>query len=90
MTNIGPINIEGAIYLSSTALSVILFMLSLTAYSKTKNKRLVYAGAAFGIFSIYLFSEFLEELFSESYVHFMIPVLVLFALILFFRGIAVK
>jgi inner membrane protein involved in colicin E2 resistance len=90
MTNIGPINIEGATYLSSAALSVVLFMLSLTAYSKTENKKLAYAAAAFGIFSIYLFSEFLEELFSESYVHFMLPVLVLLALILFFRGIAVK
>jgi hypothetical protein len=90
MTSIGPLNIEAAIYLSSTALSVVLFLLSLTAYSRTKNKRLLYAAAAFGTFSIYLFSEFLEELLSESYVHFMLPVIVLLALALFFRGIAVK
>jgi hypothetical protein len=90
MTNIGPINIEGAIYLSSTILSVVLFLLSLTAYSRTKNKKLVYATVAFGIFSIYLFSEFLEEIISESYVHFMLPVLVLLTLVLFFRGIAIK
>jgi hypothetical protein len=90
MTNIGPINIEGIIYLSATFLSVVLFLLSLTSYSRTKIKKLVYAASAFGIFSIYLFSEFLEEIFSESYVHFLLPILVLLALILFFRGIAVK
>ena len=90
MTNIGPINIEGIIYLSATFLSIVLFLLSLTAYSRTKIKKLLYAGSAFGIFSIYLFSEFLEEIFLESYVHFLVPILVLVTLVLFFRGIVIK
>ena len=90
MTNIGPVNIEGAIYLASTFLSIILFLLSLTAYWRNGVKKLVYAAGAFGIFSVYLFSEFLEEIFPESYIHFLLPILVLSVLILFFRGIVVK
>ena len=83
------ISIESYIYLASALLSVLLSVLSITAYRKSRKYRLRYVIAAFAIFSVYLFWEFLEsgQFHYGAFSNYFLSSLVLAVLVLFFLGI---
>jgi len=56
--------LEGMIYLSSTVLALLLLALSISAYRNTGIKKIKYAIAAFALFAVFLFYEYLEGVFK--------------------------
>lgn len=73
--------------------SIILFALAITAYRNTKIKKILFAGAAFGLFAIQLLVDSLEDyvvFLEEQYVDILVPFITLAILILFFIAIVKK
>ena len=86
-------NVEGIIYVSAAVLSLLLLALSVTAYRNTGIKKIKYAIAAFGLFAAYLFSEYLEHVFTfleETYADIILASMVFGVLVLFFLVIVKK
>ena len=71
------------------AFSLILFALSITAYRNTGIKKILFAAGAFGLFSIQLLIEPLEDYFEilEEVEDIMIPLITFVILVLFFIAI---
>jgi uncharacterized membrane protein len=53
--------IEQAIKIAIAGLSILLFVLALSAYRRTRMRRLWYAAAAFGLFAGQMLFEYLED-----------------------------
>ena len=72
--------------------SLVLFALSITAYRNTGIKKILFAAAAFGLFSIQLLVEPLEDYveFIEDIEGVMVPLITFVILILFFVAIVKK
>ena len=82
--------IEAIIYVSSTALSLLLLALSISAYRNTGLKKIKYAIVAFALFAAYLFWEYLEDAFiflAGTYTNIILPSMVFGVLVLFFLAI---
>jgi hypothetical protein len=100
----GPIGIEQmevepyepvtqAIKIAIAAFSLLLLALSISAYKKTALKRLLYATAAFGLFAIQMFVDYLEdavEAFDTPYTDIIFFGITLAILVLFFMAIVRK
>ncbi len=70
--------------------SILLLLLSLSAYKKTRVKSTLYAAAAFGLFGVGLFLKVLEEtyeIFDSIYSDILTSAITLSILILFFLAI---
>jgi hypothetical protein len=67
--------------------SLLLLALSISAYRRTRVKRLVYAAIAFGLFAVQLFFEYLEHIvtsFEPLYDTLIFPGITLAILVMFF------
>jgi peptidoglycan/LPS O-acetylase OafA/YrhL len=84
--------IEQAIQIGIAVLSILLLALALSAYRRTRLKRLLYASAAFGLFAVQMLVEFLEDAvdFAEPYADIIAPTITFVILLLFFLGIVRK
>jgi hypothetical protein len=84
--------IEQAIKVAIALLSILLLALSLSAFRRTRLKRLLYASAAFGLFAVQMLVEFLEDAtrFGEPYTDLITPGITLAIVLLFFVGIVRK
>jgi hypothetical protein len=83
-------DIESYIYLASAILCLLLLALSITAFRKSHKGRLIYIMAAFAVFSVYLFWEFLEsaQVHFGAFSNYFLSSLVLAVLVLFFLGLS--
>jgi len=82
--------ITQAIKIAIAAFSLLLLGLSTSAYKKTSLKRLLYAAVAFGLFSIQMFFDYLEDAvppFDTPYSDIIFFGITLAILILFFMAI---
>ncbi len=82
--------ITQAIKIAIAAFSLLLLGLSISAYKKTSLKRLLYAAVAFGLFSIQMFFDYLEdavEAFDTPYSDIIFFGITLAILVLFFMAI---
>ncbi len=82
--------ITQAIKIAIAAFSLLLLGLSISAYKKTSLKRLLYAAVAFGLFSIQMFFDYLEDAvptFDTPYSDIIFFGITLAILILFFMAI---
>jgi hypothetical protein len=62
----GPLEIvENIIYGFSTVFALVLLALSITAYKNLRIKTIKYAIVAFALLSVYLFYEFIEDIYEE-------------------------
>jgi hypothetical protein len=62
----GPLELlENIIYGFSTVFALVLLGLSVTAYRNLRIKTIKYAIVAFALFSIYLFYEFIEDIYEQ-------------------------
>ena len=85
--------ITQAIQIAIAAFSVLLLGLSISAYKKTSIKRILYAAVAFGLFSIQIFFDYLEdavEAFDTPYSDIIFYGMTLAILVLFFMAIVRK
>jgi hypothetical protein len=72
------------------AFSLLLLGLSLSAYSKTKLKKIIYAAVAFGLFAVQLFFDYLEDAvpsFETAYNDIIFYAMTLGILVLFFIAV---
>lgn len=82
--------IEFLISASIGVFSILLLLLSLSAYKETKIKSVLYASAAFGLFAVSLFVETLEdyyEILDSVFSSLLVSSITLAILILFFMAI---
>ena len=82
--------ITQVIQIAIAAFSLLLLGLSISAYKKTSLKRILYAAAAFGLFAIQIFFDYLEdavEAFDTPYSDIIFYGLTLAILVLFFMAI---
>jgi len=82
--------ITQAIKIAIAAFSLLLLGLSISAYKKTSLKRLLYAAVAFGLFSIQMFFDYLEDAvpaFDTPYSDIIFFGITLAILVLFFMAI---
>jgi chromate transport protein ChrA len=81
--------IEVILYVIGTAFSLILLSLSISAYRKNPQKRLLYAIAAFSLFGVFLSYENFEHAFAidNPFADIIIPSSTVTILILFFLAI---
>jgi hypothetical protein len=85
--------ITQAIKIGIAAFSLLLLGLSISAYRNTHIRRLVYAAVAFGLFSLQLFFDYLEDAvpaFDTPYSDIIFFGITLAILVLFFMAIARK
>jgi hypothetical protein len=85
--------ITQAIKIAIAAFSLLLLGLSISAYRNTHIRRLVYAAVAFGLFSLQLFFDYLEDAvpaFDTPYSDIIFFGITLAILVLFFMAIARK
>jgi hypothetical protein len=85
--------ITQAIKIAIAAFSLLLLGLSISAYRKTHIRRLVYAAVAFGLFSLQLFFDYLEDAipaFDTPYSDIIFFGITLAILVLFFMAIVRK
>ena len=84
--------IEQIIKIGIAALSVLLLALSLSAYRRTRVKRLLYAAAAFGLFALQMVVEYVEDALGVGapYASIVAPGFALAILLLFFLAIVRK
>ena len=85
--------LEGIIYLSSTVLALLLFVLSISAYRNTGIKKIKYAIVAFALFAAFLFYEYFEGVFKfleANYSDLILASITFGVLILFFLAIIRK
>jgi hypothetical protein len=85
--------ITQAIKIAIAAFSLLLLGLSISAYRKTHIRRLVYAAVAFGLFSLQLFFDYLEDAvpaFDTPYSDIIFFGITLTILVLFFMAIVRK
>ena len=84
---------QNAIELGIIAFSLVLFVLSINAYRTTGLKKLAYAAAAFALFAIQLFFEYIEEaydFFTDEQTDIIVTSATLAILVLFFLAIVKK
>ena len=70
-----------------------LLALSISAYRKTRLKKIAYAMVAFALFAAYLFYEYLEGIFKflgDTYSDIILPSMIFGVLVLFFLAIVRK
>lgn len=81
--------IEIILYVIGSAFSLILLSLSISAYRKNPQKRLLYAITAFSLFGVFLTYENFEHAltFENSFADITIPASTLAILVLFFLAI---
>ena len=85
--------ITQAVKIAIAAFSLLLLGLSISAYRKTHLRRLVYAAVAFGLFSLQLFFDYLEDAvpaFDTPYSDIIFFGITLAILVLFFMAIVRK
>ncbi|GEM_PF-1276694 len=85
--------IEQMIKVGITAFSILLLVLSISAYRKTRLKAIVYAAIAFGLFALQIFFNYLEdsvEGFETPYNDVVMLGITLAILVLFFMAIVRK
>ena len=85
--------ITQAIKIAIAAFSLLLLGLSISAYKKTSLKRLLYAAVAFGLFSLQMFFDYLEDAvpaFDTPYSDIIFFGITLAILVLFFMAIVRK
>ena len=85
--------ITQAIKIAIAAFSLLLLALSISAYKRTALKRILYASIAFGLFSIQMFFDYLEdavEAFDTAYTDIIFFGITLAILVLFFMAIVRK
>jgi hypothetical protein len=85
--------IEQMIKIGITAFSILLLVLSISAYRKTRLKAIVYAAIAFGLFAVQIFFDYLEdsvEGFETPYNDVIMLGITLAILVLFFMAIVRK
>jgi hypothetical protein len=85
--------ITQAIKIAIAAFSLLLLGLSISAYRKTQIRKLVYAAVAFGLFSLQLFFDYLEDAvpaFDTPYSDIIFFGITLAILVLFFMAIVRK
>jgi hypothetical protein len=85
--------ITQAIKIAIAAFSLLLLGLSISAYRNTHIRRLVYAAVAFGLFSLQLFFDYLEDAvpaFDTPYSDIIFFGITLAILVLFFMAIVRK
>ncbi len=72
--------------------SIILFVMSITAYRNTHMKKIAFAAVAFALFSVQLFIEYYSEATSifEDQLDLILPIITLLILLLFFFGVVKK
>jgi hypothetical protein len=78
------------IKIAIAAFSLLLLGLSLSAYSKTKLKKIIYAAVAFGLFAVQLFFDYLEDAvpsFETAYNDIIFYAMTLAILVLFFIAV---
>jgi hypothetical protein len=78
------------IKIAIAAFSLLLLGLSLSAYSKTKLKKIIYAAVAFGLFAVQLFFDYLEDAvpsFETAYNDIIFYAMTLAILVLFFVAV---
>lgn len=78
------------IKIAIAAFSLLLLGLSLSAYSKTKLKKIIYAAIAFGLFAVQLFFDYLEDAvpsFETAYNDIIFYAMTLAILVLFFVAV---
>ena len=92
-----PLEIQGfglneIIDLSIMGFSLVLFALSVSAYRSTKIKKIGFASAAFALFAIQLFLEYIEDVFTvfEDNLEIVLSIITLMILILFFFAVVKK
>jgi hypothetical protein len=81
------------IYILIGVFSILLLLLSVSSYKKTGLKSILYAAAAFGLFSISIFIEALEKTYNvlgSILIDFLGALITLTILILFFLAIVKK
>ena len=88
----GSFGVNEAIDLGIMVFSLVLFALSISSYRTTKIKKIGFASAAFALFAIQLFLEYLEEALSifESNIDIVLSLITLVILILFFFAVIKK
>jgi hypothetical protein len=81
--------VEIILYVIGSAFSLILISLSVSAYRKNPQKKLIYAIAAFSLFGLFLIYENFEHAFSldNPFTEIIIPLTTLAVLVLFFLAI---
>lgn len=87
---IEPFGIDDGLEIGIGIFSLILFALSITAYRNTGIKKILFAAAAFGLFSIQMLVEALEDsiaFIEEDVADVLIPLITFVILILFFVAI---
>jgi hypothetical protein len=85
--------ITQAIKIAIAAFSLLLLVLSISAYKKTALKKILYAAVAFGLFAIQMFVDYLEdafEAFDTPYTDVIFFGITLAILVLFFTAIVRK
>lgn len=78
------------IKIAIAAFSLLLLGLSLSAYSKTRLKKIIYAAVAFGLFAVQLFFDYLEDAvpaFETAYNDIIFYAMTLAILVLFFVAV---
>lgn len=72
--------------------SVILFVISITAYRNTHMKKIAFAAVAFALFSVQLFIQYYSEATNilEDQLDLILPIITLLILLLFFFGVVKK
>jgi len=72
--------------------SIILFVMSITAYRNTHMKKIAFAAVAFALFSVQLFIEYYSEATNilEDQLDLILPIITLLILLLFFFGVVKK
>jgi hypothetical protein len=80
---------ENILHIVIGAFSILLVVLSITAYRKSGLRRIVYAALAFALFAINSFLELLGDIKATDvvYSNIIFPILTLFTLLLFFIAI---
>ena len=72
--------------------SILLFVMSITAYRNTHIKKIAFAAIAFALFSVQLFIEYYSEATNvlEDQLDLILPIITLLILLLFFFGVVKK
>ena len=88
----GPFGVNEIIDLGIMAFSLVLFALSISSYRSTKIKKIGFASAAFALFAIQLFLEYLEEALTifEDNIDAVLSLITLAILVLFFFAVIKK
>ena len=86
---IEPIGVESVIKLVIVGLAVVLFCLSITAYRDIKIKRILFAAAAFGLFAVQFFVDFISDytFLEEGVTDIIVLAIPLVILVLFFVSV---